>query len=177
MPPLKNHRQELFCQEWVKDHNDSRAYKAAGYKCGTYNAAHAGPNILLKKVNIRKRIMEIERPMLEAKRRAEVKAAEASIIDRAWVVGRLVSNVDRSMQAEPVLDKTGRPTGVYTYEGGVANRGLELIGKNLGMFQDKSPLEGLLTGASVTVSVYLPEKHQKPLIVGNGHAHGHTNGD
>ena len=175
MPPLKNTRQETFCQEWVKDHNDSRAYKAAGYKCGTYNAAHAGPNILLKKVNIRKRIMEIERPMLEAKRRAEVKAAEASIIDRAWVVGRLVSNVDRSMQAEAVCDKDGNPTGVYKYEGNVANRGLELIGKNLGMFQEQNPLEGLFAGANISINMYLPAKetHDRSnghtTIDGNGH--------
>jgi len=177
MPPLKNLRQETFCQEYVKDHDDARAYKAAGYKCGTYNATHVGAHLLLKTTKIKARVLELDRPKLEKIKKASELAAMERLIDRAWVVNTLVQNVDRSMQAEPVLDKTGRPTGVYTYEGGVANRGLELIGKNLGMFQDKSPLEGLLTGASVTVSVYLPEKHQKPLIVGNGHDHGHTNGD
>jgi hypothetical protein len=177
MPPLKNLRQETFCQEYLKCQHAPTAYKNAGYKCGTANSMNVCASTQLKKTKIKARIMELERPGIELRRKADMKAAEQSIIDRSWVVGRLVQNVDRSMQAEPVLDKTGRPTGVYTYEGGVANRGLELIGKNLGMFQDKSPLEGLLTGASVTVSVYLPEKHQKPLIVGNGHDHGHTNGD
>jgi hypothetical protein len=177
MPPLKNLRQETFCQEYLKDKNGSRSYKAAGYKCGTPGSIAVGTNQILKNIKVRDRIMELEAPLKRAKQKADLQVAEKAIIDRAWVVGKLVTNVDRSMQAEPVLDKTGRPTGVYTYEGGVANRGLELIGKNLGMFQDKSPLEGLLTGASVTVSVYLPEKHQKPLIVGNGHDHGHTNGD
>jgi len=43
------------------------------------------------------------------------------------------------MQAVPVLDKQGEPTGEYTYQGAVANRALELIGKHLGMFIDRDP--------------------------------------
>lgn len=178
MPPLRNLRQDMFCQEYVKDQNGARSYRAAGYKCGTENATCAGASLLLRTTNIKRRIMELERPAQLAKRKAELKAAEISMIDRAWVVGRLVTNVDRSMQAEAVYDRDGKPTGIYQYEGGVANRGLELIGKNLGMFAEKSPLEGLFAGASVTVSVYLPKKHQSPLIVeSNGHDNGpsHSN--
>lgn len=136
MPPLKNLRQETFCQEWVKDHNDARAYQAAGYKCGTYNAQHVGAHNLLKTTKIKARILELDRPKLEKIKKASEVAAIERLIDRAWVVNTLVQNVDRSMQAEAVYDKDGNPTGVYRYEGGVANRGLELIGKNLGMFTD-----------------------------------------
>jgi hypothetical protein len=38
----------------------------------------------------------------------------------------------------PVLDSEGRPTGEYRYGGNVANRALELLGKELGMFIDRS---------------------------------------
>lgn len=175
MPPLKNLRQEAFCHEWIQDHNDARAYRAAGYKCGTYNSTHAGACLLLKTTKIRKRIMELERPAKLAKRKAELAIAEKALIDRAWVVGRLVENVDRSMQAVPVIDNHGHRTGEYQYEGGVANRGLELIGKDLGMFAEKAPVGDTYN----IVNFYLPQNQRDadapnghdttPTLIGNGH--------
>ena len=38
------------------------------------------------------------------------------------------------MQHEPVRNAKGKETGTYAYNGQVANRALELIGKELGMF-------------------------------------------
>ena len=38
----------------------------------------------------------------------------------------------------PVLDAKGKETGIYAYNGQAANRALELIGKELGMFIDRS---------------------------------------
>ena len=35
---------------------------------------------------------------------------------------------------EPVRDRDGNPTGEYVYEGAVANRALELLGKHLKLF-------------------------------------------
>ena len=37
----------------------------------------------------------------------------------------------------PVLDRDGKPTGEYRYDGSVANRALELLGKQQGMFIDR----------------------------------------
>jgi phage terminase small subunit len=54
----------------------------------------------------------------------------------------LVENVERAMQAAPVLDAKGNPTGEYRYNGGVANRALELIGKENGMFVDRKEVGG-----------------------------------
>ena len=34
----------------------------------------------------------------------------------------------------PVLDRQGKPTGEYTFQGNLANKALELLGKELGMF-------------------------------------------
>jgi hypothetical protein len=53
-----------------------------------------------------------------------------------------VENVEKAMQAVLVLDNQGEPTGVYKYEGGVANRALELIGKEFGMFVDRKEIGG-----------------------------------
>jgi len=41
------------------------------------------------------------------------------------------------MQAEAVLNDDGKPIGQYSYQGSVANRSLELLGKELGMFIDR----------------------------------------
>ena len=53
-----------------------------------------------------------------------------------------MENVEKAMQAVPVLDNQGNPTGVYKYEGSVANRALELIGKEYGMFIDRKEIGG-----------------------------------
>lgn len=176
MPPLKNLRQEMFCQEYVKDHNGMRSYRASGYQSRSENAIAVGAVQILRSIKVKARIMEIEAPAKIAKRRAERAIAEKAIIDRAWVVGRLVENVDRSMQAVPVLDNKGHRTGEYQYEGGVANRGLELIGKDLGMFVEKDSPPG---DTYNIVNFYVPhndrEAHvpnghgRKTKVIGNGH--------
>jgi hypothetical protein len=61
-------------------------------------------------------------------------ATEALAIDRAWVLASLKENALRALQAVPVDDR-GR---LYKYDGNVANRALELLGKELGMFIDRS---------------------------------------
>ena len=59
--------------------------------------------------------------------------AERNELTQDWVIGRLVENVERAMTAEPVRDRKGEPTGEYIYQGNVANKGLELLGKYLGI--------------------------------------------
>ena len=50
---------------------------------------------------------------------------------------RLIENANRALQVEAVTDREGKPTGEYRYEGSVANRALELLGKEVGMFVDR----------------------------------------
>jgi hypothetical protein len=64
-------------------------------------------------------------------------AIARTAIDKGWVIERLRENVERAMQAQPVLDRAGNPTGSYVYNGAAANRALELLGKELGMFIEK----------------------------------------
>ncbi len=63
--------------------------------------------------------------------------AECPEISQAWVVERLVANATRAMQAVPVVDRDGNPTGRYSYQGSVANRALELLGKHVGLWTER----------------------------------------
>ena len=44
------------------------------------------------------------------------------------------------MTLKPVLDKDGNPTGEYQYNGFVANKALELLGREIGMFVERHEL-------------------------------------
>ncbi len=63
--------------------------------------------------------------------------AECPEISQAWVVERLVANATRAMQAVPVVDRDGNPTGRYNYQGNVVNRALELLGKHVGLWSER----------------------------------------
>ena len=64
-------------------------------------------------------------------------AVTRACIDRDYVLAGLKENFERAMQYKPVLDGKGKPTGEYAYSGAVANRALELLGKDLGMFSNE----------------------------------------
>ena len=128
-------KQEIFCQEYVKDFNATRAAIVAGYSEKT--ARMMGCENLTKP-DIRTRLAE-----LTAERRE--KLPQFSIES---VLNSLQEVLDRSMQAvpvtrynkdtkeyEPVTDGEGRA--VWTYESQAALKSLELIGKHLGMFTEQ----------------------------------------
>lgn len=73
--------------------------------------------------------------------------AEEIVVTRQWITQMLKENAERAMQAIPVLDREGNPTGEYRYDGAVANRALELLGKDstIGMFIDKTEHSGGFT--------------------------------
>lgn len=62
-------------------------------------------------------------------------------LDREWVITRLMSVVERCMQAEPVLDKDGKPTGEFEFNATGANQALKMLGDTMGMFKpvEKKP--------------------------------------
>ena len=62
-------------------------------------------------------------------------------LDREWVISRLMTVVDRCLQAEPVTDNEGAPTGEYTFNAAGANQALRMLGDTMGMFKptDKKP--------------------------------------
>lgn len=121
-------RQQRFCEEYLVDLNGTQAAIRAGY---TAHCANRTAVKLLSNTDIQ---ATIQAGREAARRRTEV------TVD--YILRRLRENVERAMQCEQVLDSQGEPTGEYRYEGNVANKALELLGKHLGMFRDKVELTG-----------------------------------
>ena len=117
-------KQQAFIQEYLLDLNATQAAIRAGYSEKT---AKQQASRLLTNVDVQ-----------AALREAQEARSERTELTQDWVLSRLVENTQRAMQAEPVRDREGNPTGEYTYAGAVANKALELLGKHLGMFADRN---------------------------------------
>jgi phage terminase small subunit len=116
-------RRERFVDEYLIDHNRSRAAIAAGFaKSRAVRTAYE----LLRDPAVMAAIVK-----------GETEAADRCGITLHYVLSALKENVERAMTSQPVLDKEGQPTGEYTYDGQVANKALEMLGKHLQMFTDK----------------------------------------
>src|SRR5262245_17917773 len=120
---LKNSKHEAFAQYLAEGRTATEAATLAGY---SEKSARNQGSRLQTNGDIVARIGEV-------KIRRSEQATVASGISQAWVISRLKENADRAMQAVPVLED-GKPSGEYTWNPNAANRALELIGKELGMF-------------------------------------------
>jgi hypothetical protein len=127
MTALRNSKHEHFVQLVAAGETPTKAYTLAGY---SEKGAHASANRLLRNATVQARVTELQKAVSE-------RAVEKASVDRAWVLAQLRENVDRAMQVVEVMDSKGKPTGEFRYEGQVANRALELIGKELGMFRER----------------------------------------
>lgn len=131
MPTLSNAKHERFAQGIAAGKTADQAYVDAGYEEHRGNAC-----TLRAKQHIKDRIAELLTPSAERISEEIVEGAERVKLTKQWVLDRLIENASRAMQAVPVMSKDG-PTGEYKYDGSVANRSLELLGKELGMFVDR----------------------------------------
>jgi hypothetical protein len=113
-------RQELFARFRAAGKSQREAYALAGYTQNNGNAS-----LLDRTQRVQARVNE-----LIAERLAE------SQVDKPWITAKLKQNVERAMQAVPVLNSRGVPTGEWRYDGAVANKALELLGKEVGMFRE-----------------------------------------
>jgi hypothetical protein len=113
---LQNPRHEQFAQAIAKGANQSTAAKLAGYSERT--ACEQGSR-LVRNAQIRARIEEL-------RNRGAEQCVVSISIDKSWVINKLVSIADKCTSKEH-------------YAPGAANKSLELIGKELGMFQDMIP--------------------------------------
>ena len=131
-------KEEAFAIEYVKCRVAANAYRNA------YDAAEAKENTiyheasrLLKKRRVVQRIAEIR---AEVTKRAEMRIAD--IIRELW------NNAMQAKAAVPVVDRNGRPTGLFVANWAASNQALIAIGNHLGAFDrnrsDKnSPLDDL----------------------------------
>ena len=133
-------RQARFVDEYLIDLNATQAAIRAGYSA---KSAVSKASQLLTIVNIQ---AAIQLATEERSRRTEV--------DADWVIENLRLVVEQAMAAAPILDKNGEATGLYTFNGQVANRALELLGKHLGMFPDRAPLVNVDNRALTVQVVY-----------------------
>ncbi len=78
--------------------------------------------------------------MLELQQQVSDAVVAKTALTKQWVIDRLRENVARSMQMEAVRNADGETIGEYTYNGSVANRALELLGKELSMFIDRKEI-------------------------------------
>ena len=128
-------KQARFIEEYLVDLNATQAAIRAGYSEKT--AEQQGYQ-LLQKTSVQ-RAIEV----------AVSERSERTKVDQDWVIERLIENVDRSMQAAPVKDRDGNSIGEFTYQGSVANKSLELLGRHLGMFTDK--IDAKVAGSIIVV--------------------------
>jgi phage terminase small subunit len=130
--PLTNSRHEHFAHLITKGESPARAYVVCGF---SEKGALQSGNRLLRRPDVAARVEELKTAVSE-------RQVEKFAVDRAWVLSMLTENAKRAMQVEPVRDREGNPIGQYTYQGAVANKALELLGKEFGMFQPKPEPEG-----------------------------------
>lgn len=122
--PKLTPKQNRFVGEYLKDLNGTQAAIRAGYSPKTAQ--------VIASQNLSK--LMVQEVLTEAMQ-ARVERTE---ISQDWVLRHLVANLEKAMQKRPVLDREDEPTGEYVYQGAVANKALELLGKHLGMFVDRA---------------------------------------
>jgi phage terminase small subunit len=130
--PLTNGKYEQFAHLIAKGESPAKAYVLCGYSS---NGALQSGNRLLRNPDVSARVESLKTAVSE-------RQVEKIAVDHAWVIAMLIENVKRAMQVEPVRDRDGDPIGHYSYQGGVANKALELLGKEFGMFQTTSEAPG-----------------------------------
>jgi phage terminase small subunit len=135
-------QQERFCEEYLIDYNGTEAATRAGYSKKT---AASQAWRLLRNAKILSRVRELQ---------AEQATRLAMTSD--WVLLQLRECVQHSMAKEPVMEwdeeeRCLKPSGFWQYDSKGATRALELIGRQLSMFNDKKTiniaLPVVITGA------------------------------
>lgn len=154
-------QQAIFLAEYVTNgRNATQAYLKAYPACKSAATAAVSATRLLRKDNIASRLVTATDKLVDT-------AVSYAGIDKAWVMSSLKTNFERAMQAEQVTDREGNPTGEYTYQGNVANKALDLIGKEIGMFvnrvagPDGSPLPAPVTNVYNGIDFALIAKKAK----------------
>ena len=142
MAELRNDRWELFAKLTAKGFKRGEAYTGSGFTAKKHGktdktvATNRGSSLYSNHPEIQARVEEILNEDRE-------EALITNEITREFVLKNLKDNHDRASAAVPVLDRSGRETGTFKIEGNVANRSLELMGKELGMFADRMIFESL----------------------------------
>lgn len=133
MAELKKRKHERFCQEYVIDYNGTQAAIRAGYS--EASARQQGVR-LLSNASILARVRELQHEQVER-----------LAVSQDYVVLQLLDTYQRCLEVTPVLKydpDVGQmvETGMYQFDSKGALRALELLGKHLGMYNDKLQVSG-----------------------------------
>lgn len=112
-------KRRRFVDEYIIDCNGTQAAIRAEYSRKTANEQAAR---LLANVSVK---AAIEEKLAEIRKKNEITAD--------WVVDKAKKIIERCMQAEPVYDNEGNPTGEYKFDSSGANGSLKILAKYLGM--------------------------------------------
>ena len=149
-------KQKVFCDEWLKDLNGTRAYKVAYKSTKSDHVAATNAGRLLRNAEVQKYIQEKQK---EREKRTEItqdmvlkELAKLAFTDRTGIVQIkkstagdvvVIKSTDELTEEQKALisgikeTKFGIEVTFYNKE-----KSLELIGRHLGMFNDKLQLTG-----------------------------------
>lgn len=125
-----NKRQYRFVYEYLKDQNAKEAYIRAGYT-SRGSRAEAASALLVRNSRVQAALV-----------RARELLAERTLTDKDYVMDELRRVYERAMQITPVLNKKGEFLGEFQFQGQVATKALELMGKQNGMFKEQHEVSG-----------------------------------
>lgn len=134
MPALQNPRHERFAQNLAKGMHQGKAYKDAGYSA----AYRSSSSLLARKQHIRARVDEILKARGEAATQTFVAVERKFELTRQWVVEKLVKNAEIALGERPIQH---RGEAEYRYDGAVAARSLELLGREVGLFVERKQID------------------------------------
>lgn len=89
--------------------------------------------------------------VVQARMPAEMKLLAFKRNGQDYVIENMLTIVERSLQAVPVLDKKGNPVGYYTYDGALAKSALDSLANWQGMTKQKIEMGGSTDGEPIRV--------------------------
>ena len=123
-------KQQRFVDEYLIDLNATQAYIRAGYAVKSDDVASATASKLLRNAKVQ-----------EAIAKAQNKRSERTEITQDYVLNNIKRVVERCMQIEAVDGETTTEDGgiaqAFMFKEQGALKGLEMLGKHLGLFKDK----------------------------------------
>jgi phage terminase small subunit len=140
-------KRRKFVDEYVKDCNGTQAAIRAGYSPKSANEQSAQ---LLAILSVKSAVDE---------KLAEI--AKKNEISAEWVIDKAKKIIERCMQAEPVYDREGYPTGEYQFDAAGANGSLKILAKYLGMEKSTVSIEGQGLGIVLHLNGKLPKPGAK----------------
>lgn len=148
-------KQDLFVKEYLKDLNATQSYIRAGYKAKDEKSAAVLANRLLRKVKIQEKI---QKAMAEREKRTEItqdrvlrEIANLAFTDRTGIVNLKKKRVIIRDFEELTPEQRACVAGVKETKHGIEvsfynkEKALEMLGRHLGMFNDKVKIDGEMT--------------------------------